>query len=163
MTVAAGGTFDDMDGKFDARLRRIFQSTKTAKSGDQEIVVTNTVATVEARFDFRTLERLYSPNFVAIERQGGGEGEYVIFEVVGVNPIHFQMLGMDGSMPTVLRREYLDTISESWGRSQETWIEMGAIPTWHSMTVKEGKPAFQSHKRESEAPVLGSDDPRFNL
>ncbi|MDA4114300.1 MAG: hypothetical protein OK474_09660, partial [Thaumarchaeota archaeon] len=146
MITGTEGVFDDMDGKFDARLRRVFPSTRTAKSGDQEIVVTNIVATVEARFDFRTLERLYSPNFVAIERQGTGEKSYLIFEVVGVNPIHFQMLGMDVSMPTVLRREYLDTISESWGKSQETWIDMGAIPTWYSMTVEGEKVTFDKSR-----------------
>jgi len=135
-----------MDGKFDARLRRVFPSTKTAKNGDQEIVVTNVVATVEARFDFPTLERLYSPNFVAIEKQGGGDTTYLIFEVVGVNPIHFQMLGMDISMPTVLRREYLDTISESWGKSQETWIDMAAVPTWYSMKVEDGQIKFEKSR-----------------
>lgn len=153
MSKTAEGIFDDMDGKFDARLRRVFQSTKTAKSGDQEIVVTNSVASLEARFDFGTLERLYSPNFVAIERQGAGEGRYLIFEVIGVNPIHFQMLGMDVSMPTVLRREYLDTISESWGKSQETWIEMSAIPTWYSMTVEGGRPTFE---RSRMLPLSGA-------
>jgi DNA helicase HerA-like ATPase len=141
-----GQVFDDMSGKFDARLRRVFPSTKTAKSGDQEIVVTNVVATVEARFDFPTLERLYSPNFIAIEKQGGGETTYLIFEVVGVNPIHFQMLGMDISMPTVLRREYLDTISESWGKSQETWIDMAAVPTWYSMKVRDGQIKFEKSR-----------------
>ena len=146
MSARPDGVFDDMDGKFDARLRRVFPSTKTAKNGDQEIVVTNIVASVEARFDFQTLERLYSPNFVAIERQGKGAGSYLIFEVVGVNPMHFQMLGMDVSMPTLLRREYLDTISESWGRSQETWIDMGAIPTWYSMTVEGGKATFDKSR-----------------
>ena len=143
MKAGSEGIFDDMDGKFDARLRRVFSSTKSAKNGDQEIVVTNTVATVEARFDFETLERLYSPNFIAIERQGKGDGNYLIFEVVGVNPMHFQMLGMDVSMPTLLRREYLDTISESWGKSQETWIDMGAIPTWYSMSVEGGRATFE--------------------
>jgi intein/homing endonuclease/DNA helicase HerA-like ATPase len=147
-----GQIFDDMDGKFDARLRRVFPSTKTAKSGDQEIVVTNVVATVEARFDFPTLERLYSPNFIAIEKQGG-DTTYLIFEVVGVNPIHFQMLGMDISMPTVLRREYLDTISESWGKSQETWIDMAAVPTWYSMKVENGQPKFE---RSRTLPLAGA-------
>ncbi|MDA4136060.1 MAG: ATP-binding protein [Thaumarchaeota archaeon] len=145
--------FDDMDGKFDARLRRVFPSTKTAKSGDQEIVVTNVVATVEAKFDFRTLERLYSPNFVAIEKQGGDDATYLIFEVVGVNPIHFQMLGMDVSMPTLLRREYLDTISESWGNSQETWIDMAAVPTWYSMKIEAGQPKFE---RSRTLPLAGA-------
>ncbi|MDA4121733.1 MAG: ATP-binding protein [Thaumarchaeota archaeon] len=146
------GVFDDLGGKFEARLRRVFPTTKSAKSGDQEIVVTNVVATVEARFDFGTLERLYSPNFVGIERQGG-EGGHLIFEVVQVNPIHFQMLGMDVSMPTVLRREYLDTISESWGKSQETWIDMAAVPTWYWMKEEGGKPKFE---RSRMLPLAGA-------
>ncbi len=153
MTERSQQVFDDLDGKFDARLRRVFPSTKTAKSGDQEIVVTNVVATVEARFDFQTLERLYSPNFVAVEKQGGSETSYLIFEVVGVNPIHFQMLGMDVSMPTLLRREYLDTISESWGKSQETWIDMSAVPTWYSMKVEDGRPKFE---RSRMLPLAGA-------
>jgi DNA helicase HerA-like ATPase len=144
--------FDDLGGKFEARLRKVYPSTKTAKSGDQEIVVTNVVATVEARFDFGTLERLYSPNFIAVERQGG-DGGYVIFEVVGVNPIHFQMLGMDISMPTVLRREYLDTINESWGKSQETWIDMAAVPTWYSMKEEDGGAKFE---RSRMLPLAGA-------
>jgi len=153
LTTVPDGVFDDMEGKFDARLRRVFPTTRTAKNGDQEIVVTNTVATVEARFDFKTLERLYSPNFVAIERQGRGETSFLIFEVVGVNPIHFQMLGMDVSMPTVLRREYLDTISESWGKSQETWIDLQAIPTWYSMALEGDKVTFE---RSRMLPLAGA-------
>lgn len=145
--------FDDLDGRFDARLRRVFPSTKTAKSGDQEIVVTNVVATVEARFDFKTLERLYSPNFIAVEKRGGDDASYLIFEVVGVNPIHFQMLGMDGSMPTLLRREYLDTISDSWGKSQDTWIDMSAVPTYYSMKVEDGQPKFE---RSRMLPLAGA-------
>jgi DNA helicase HerA-like ATPase len=116
-------------------------------------VVTNVVATMEARFDFGTLERLYSPNFVAIERQGGKEMTYLIFEVVGVNPMHFQMLGMDVSMPTVLRREYLDTINDSWGKSQETWIDMSAVPTWYSMKIVDGKARFE---RSMMLPLAGA-------
>jgi DNA helicase HerA-like ATPase len=145
--------FDDLDGRFEARLRRVFPSTRTAKNGDQEIVVTNVVATLEARFDFGTLERLYSPNFVAIERQGGKELTHLIFEVVGVNPMHFQMLGMDVSMPTVLRREYLDTINDSWGKSQETWIDMGAVPTWYSMKIVDGQAKFE---RSMMLPLAGA-------
>lgn len=152
-TASAAPVFDDVGGKFDARLRRVFPTTKTARSGDQEIVVTNVVATIEARFDFHTLERLYAPNFVAVEKQGEEDGTYLIFEVVGVNPIHFQMLGMDISMPTVLRREYLDTISESWGKSQETWIDMAAVPTWYAMKVEGGEVKFQ---RSRTLPLAGA-------
>ena len=70
-----------------------------------------------------------------------------------MNPIHFQMLGMDVSMPTVLRREYLDTISESWGKSQETWIDMAAVPTWYWMKEEGGKPKFE---RSRMLPLAGA-------
>src|SRR5689334_7155417 len=118
--------FDDLGGRFEARLRKVFPMTRSTKNGDREIVVTNFVSSIEAKFDFATLDRFSSPNFVAIERPMTGSSSYLIFEVVGVNPMHFQMLGMDVSMPTILRREYLDTISESWGKSQETWIDISA-------------------------------------
>src|SRR5689334_21144310 len=124
-----------MNGDFEARLRRITPTSRSAKSGDREITVTNWVAIVETKFNYAALNRLYYPNFVAIEREFNGDTCYLIFEVVSVNPMHFQMLGMDVSMPTVLRKEYLDTISQSWGKSQETWIDLAAVPTWYMMSV----------------------------
>jgi len=47
----------------------------------------------------------------------------------------------------------LDTISESWGKSQETWIDMGAIPTWYSMTVEGDEVAFE---RSRMLPLAGA-------
>ncbi|MBI3023231.1 MAG: DUF87 domain-containing protein, partial [Thaumarchaeota archaeon] len=138
--------FDQMDGQFEARLRRVTTSTRSTRSGEGEITVTNYVGVVETRFNFVTLDRLYNPNFVAVERPVGGDLAYLIFEVVSVNPMHFQMLGMDVSMPTVLRREYLDTISESWGRSQETWIDLSAVPTWYMLRLDGADPTFERSK-----------------
>ena len=121
--------FDTMGGEFDARLKRNTIATRTSKSDGRELTVSNPLAILEARFSYKVLDRLYFPSFVAIERDVQGEKRYVLFQVVGVSPIHYQLSGIDASMPTLLRKEYLDTIKESWGKSQETWIDLAAIPT----------------------------------
>ena len=124
--------FDTMGGEFDARLKRNTITTRTSKSDGRELTVSNPLAVIEARFSYKVLDRLYFPSFVAIERDVDGEKRYIIYEVVGVTPTHYQLSGIDASMPTLLRKEYLDTIKESWGKSQETWIDLVAIPTSYS-------------------------------
>jgi len=130
--------FDTMDGEFDARLKRNTIATRTSKSEGRELTVSNPLAIIEARFSYRVLDRLYFPSFVAIEREVGGVKRYVLYEVVGVSPTHYQLSGIDSSMPTLLRKEYLDTIKESWGKSQETWIDLAAVPTNYFAEVKDG-------------------------
>ena len=120
MASRASGAFDDMGGEFEARLRRSTVATRTSRNEGRELTVSNKVAVVEARFSYKVLDRLYFPSFIAIERLVEGSTRYVIYEVVGVNPTHYQLPGVDSSMPTLLRKEYLDTIKESWGKSQET-------------------------------------------
>jgi len=118
-----------MGGEFDARLKRNTITSRTSRSDGRELTVSNPLAIVEARFSYRVLDRLYFPNFIAIERTVDAAPRYVVYEVVGVSPTHYQLSGLDASMPTLLRKEYLDTIKESWGKSQETWIDLLAIPT----------------------------------
>lgn len=105
--------FDDLKGKFEARLRDHRTVTRTSKMREGEITLTNPIAVLEVKFDFDVLDRLHEPAFVAIERPQAKGSTFVIYEVVALRPTHFQMLGMDISMPTVIRKEYLDTISSS--------------------------------------------------
>jgi len=134
--------FDTMGGEFDARLKRNTITTRTSKSEGRELTVSNPLAIIEARFSYKVLDRLYFPSFVAIEREVDGVTRYVLYEVVGVSPTHYQLSGIDSSMPTLLRKEYLDTIKESWGKSQETWIDLAAIPTNYFAEIKEGEIEF---------------------
>ena len=134
--------FDTMGGEFDARLKRNTVTTRTSKSEGRELTVSNPLAIVEARFSYKVLDRLYFPSFIAIEREVDGVKRYVLYEVVGVSPTHYQLSGIDSSMPTLLRKEYLDTIKESWGKSQETWIDLAAIPTNYFAEVKDGEIEF---------------------
>jgi len=147
------GVFDDLGGRFEARLRDHRVLTRTSRMREGEITVSSAIAVLEARFDFVVLDRLHDPCFVAIERPGAGETMHIIYEVVSLRPTHFQMLGMDVAMPTVLRKEYLDTISSAWGRSDETWIDVGAIPTYHAMSPT---PAGVSFSRTRLVPLVGS-------
>ena len=145
--------FDSMGGEFDARLKRNTITTRTSRSDGRELTVSNPLAIVEARFSYRVLDRLYFPSFIAIERDINGEKRYVVYEVIGVSPTHYQLAGVDSSMPTLLRKEYLDTIKESWGKSQETWIDLAAIPTSYLARLDGGALEFM---RAPYAPLPGA-------
>ena len=145
--------FDTMGGEFDARLKRNTVTTRTSRSDGRELTVSNPLAIIEARFSYKVLDRLYFPSFVAIEREVDGRKVYIVFEVVGVSPTHYQLSGVDSSMPTLLRKEYLDTIKESWGKSQETWIDLAAIPTNYLASTETGQLEFS---RTPYAPLPGS-------
>jgi len=142
-----------MGGEFDARLKRNTTSSRTSRSDGRELTVTNPLAIVEARFSYKVLDRLYSPAFVGIERNLEGETVYPVYEVVGVSPTHYQLSGVDSSMPTLLRKEYLDTIKESWGKSQETWIDLAAVPTFY---VAKTNGAGLEFRRAPHEPLPGS-------
>ena len=145
--------FDSMNGEFDARLKRNTITTRTSRSDGRELTVSNPLAIVEAQFSYRVLDRLYFPSFIAIERAINGEKRYVVYEVIGVSPTHYQLAGVDSSMPTLLRKEYLDTIKESWGKSQETWIDLAAIPTSYLARLDGGTLEFM---RAPYAPLPGA-------
>ena len=145
--------FDTMGGEFEARLKRNTITSRTSKSDGRELTVSNPLAILEAKFSYRVLDRLYSPSFVAIERTVGEERKYILHEVVGVAPTHYQLAGIDSSMPTLLRKEYLDTIKDSWGKSQETWIDLMAIPTNYMATIGGGDIEFT---RARFAPLPGA-------
>jgi uncharacterized protein len=152
-TEQANSFFDTMNGEFEARLKMVTRTSRTSKSEGRELTVSNPLAIIEARFSYKVLDRLYFPSFVAIERTVDGEKRYVMYEVVGVTPTHYQLPGIDSSMPTLLRKEYLDTINESWGKSQETWIDLAAIPTNYCAKLAGGEMEFA---RAPYAPLPGA-------
>ncbi|MCP8305135.1 MAG: DUF87 domain-containing protein, partial [archaeon] len=145
--------FDDLDGRLEARLRDHKVMTRTSKMREGEITLTSSIAVLEVKFDFKVLDRLHNPAFTAIERRTSEGRTYLIYEVIALRPTHFQMLGMDIAMPTVIRKEYLDTISSSWGESEETWIDVVAIPTQYKMDLREDEPIFSKSKL---IPLTGS-------
>jgi hypothetical protein len=146
--------FDDMGGRFEARLRDHRTVVRSTKTREGEISLSNAVAVLEAKFDFEVLDRLHQPSFVGIERATSeGSKIYLIYEIVSLKPTHFQMLGMDVSLPKTVRLEFLTKINESWGESEETWLDIVAVPTGYSLELDDGEPKFT---RTSLIPLVGS-------
>ncbi|MEM3381340.1 MAG: DUF87 domain-containing protein [Candidatus Bathyarchaeia archaeon] len=136
------GIFDELDLEFDGRIREHKIVTKTFRGERGEISVTSATAIIESRFNFKVLDRLHDPCFLAIERETARGFTYLIYEALVPTAAHFQMLGMNVSMPNIVRREFLDTISSGWGKSDETWIDILAIPTRHEMQIIDGQPSY---------------------
>jgi len=149
----AEGVFDDLGGKFEARLRDHRIVTRTTRMREGDLTIANPIAVLEAKFDFNVLDRLHEPSFVGVERTTSQGSTYLIYEVVALRPTHFQMLGMDVAMPTVIRKEYLNVIETSWGKSDETWIDVISIPTKYRMDLEGGELKFSKARL---VPLIGS-------
>ena len=146
--------FDEMDGEFSARLRSHKVTTRTSRTREGEITLTSQVAVAEARFSLNVLDRLHEPNFIAFHRPTQSGEAFIIYEVVAVRPMHYQMLGMDISVPKVIRREFLETIDRGWRASDETWIDVIAVPTGYLMRIENGRLKFE---RSNLTPLVGSE------
>jgi DNA helicase HerA-like ATPase len=138
--------FDDPTG-WDARLRQQSLITRQARSRGNDIVVTGAVAIVDARFHIGILDQLSEPKFLAVERQTENGVTHLIYESVVPKPTHYQELGMNAATPTIIRREMLQTIDSSWGKSDESWIDILAIPMYHRLDgIDDAEPAFSRTK-----------------
>jgi len=83
-------------------------------------------------------------------------GDYLILEVVEHLPVHYAMLGMDGSVPIELRSELMRRIEESWakGESREAWIDVYAYPVGYLLRVsRDGSVSFS---KGYSPPLMGS-------
>jgi hypothetical protein len=105
--------------------------------------VTSTLAVVDARFQLGLLDMLSNPIFLAIERQTDQGLTHLIYEAIAPKPTHFQELGMNIATPTIIRREMLQTIDQSWGRSDESWIDIVAVPMHHRMDTDGSEVEFK--------------------
>ncbi len=153
MSMKHSEAFDDLEGRFEARLREHKIVTRSTRTKEGEISLANPVAILEAKFDLKVLDRLHQPSFIGIERTTSEELLYLIYEIVALKPTHFQMLGMDVALPKTVRLEFLTKINESWGESEETWLDIIAVPTDYSMNLKEDEPKFT---KTTLIPLIGS-------
>lgn len=133
---------DDMGGRFVCRLRSHWTSLVTSKARGAELTLQSTVAMLDAKFDLEVLDRLHDPCFVAIERPSAGVENWLIYEVVGVKATHLQELGIDTSMPKVLREEFLRTIERGWKDAKENWIDVTSFPTGYLARARDGQVEF---------------------
>ncbi|MDG6940282.1 MAG: ATP-binding protein [Nitrososphaerota archaeon] len=130
-TLQLQTAFDDMGGRFQARLKGTRTVSKQVQGGQYE--ATSSFAVLEAKFDLEVFDRLHDPTFIAIERSTTDGPIYLVYEVTSLYPMHFQMLGVSSSIPQQIREEFLERVSEGWGESQETWIDLYAVSTGYRL------------------------------
>jgi DNA helicase HerA-like ATPase len=136
--------FDNLNGRFQARVRTHGTSYLKTSIRGSEVTLRSSTATLETRFDMRVLDKLHSPSFVGIERPTADNPKtYLIYEVVGVRATHLQELGVRLSMPGVLREEFLQTIERDWEVPRENWIDVVAAPTGYLARAVDGRVEFE--------------------
>jgi Predicted ATPase len=142
--------FDDVNGKFEARLREQRERVTSTRGREGEIVVSSQVALLEVKFSDDVFEKLQEPQFVAVEKK---RNQYLIYEIASIKPLHYQMVGMDERIPRDIRWEMMESIYESWEESNETWINVWAVPTKYRMTVNDESIEFV---KDISIPLPGS-------
>ncbi|MEM3546990.1 MAG: ATP-binding protein [Candidatus Bathyarchaeia archaeon] len=134
--------FDDIDGSFEARLKDVKTIVRSTRLREGEIALSSQLASIEAKFSYKVFDKLHNPCFVAIERETSEGRSYLIYEIVGLKATHFQMPSIDSSVPKVIRLELLDKVREGWGKSEEAWIDIYAVPTGYKLDVENGELKF---------------------
>ncbi len=146
--------FDNVDGEFEGRLKSCRMAYRTVRVSGEDLTLSTGEAMVEAKFSLRVLDRLHEPAYIGIRRRTSKGDTFLVYQTTGVSPVHFQMLGMGISVPKVIRREFLETIDRGWGASEETWIDILAVPTGYRMDIVDGAPRFE---RSSLTPLVGGE------
>lgn len=149
--------FDNMEGKFVARLREISSNTRTTSDGNATI--TFKTARIEANYSPEILKLIEAGRLVAIPNVIGvnSKDNFSIYEVADVYPMHYSMLTLDNKQPGAIRKEFMNLIEKEWQQgSKSTWIEIVAAPTGYIMQLTDDgtKPNFI---RKSTASLTGSE------
>ena len=146
--------FDDLNGFFKARLKSSQIKERTYMVREGSITLSSMLGIFEAEFNIEVLNRLEKPCFIASRRSGDGD-VYLIYEVTGVKPVHYQLLSMSPNMPRTLRLDFLEKIDKGWGASEDTWIDIYSIYIGYIMKFKNGDFTFE--RNETISPLEGSE------
>ncbi|MDH7556112.1 MAG: ATP-binding protein [Candidatus Methanosuratincola sp.] len=146
--------FDDLGGEFVARLREIHSATRTTSDG--KATITFRTARIEAEYDPEVMRKVEAGRLIAIPNiMGVGTNDsFSIYEIADLYPMHYSMLTLDRSQPSMIRKEFMSLIDAEWQKgSKSTWIEIVAAPTGYVMKVEGGLTAFL---RKNIAPLPGA-------
>lgn len=137
----------ELDSELDGKLRHYSIERTTAKLRGEEVVFREGIAYIDAVFNLRIFDHLHQPNLIGIERKlSDGDNAYIIFEVLGVRPRHYEMPSLTPDVPPVLKWEYLDNIGRSWLSGGENWMEIIAVHTGYMMKIRDGDLIFEKTK-----------------
>ena len=146
--------YHELDSIFDGKLRHYSIERTTARLRGEEVVFSEGIAYIDAVFNLKIFDHLHEPNLIGIERiLSGGETAYIIFEVVGIRPKHYEMPSLTPDVPPVLKWEYLDNIGRSWISGGENWMEIIAVHTGYLMKVENNRLIFE---RTRLSPLAGA-------
>jgi hypothetical protein len=129
--------FDDLDGRFDARLREIFLQTR--QTADGNATITFRIARVESKYSPEVMKRLGAGQLLAIPNVlgVGNDDCFSVYEIADAYPQHYSMLTLDSSQPGAIRNEFMSLIDKDWKEaSRSTWIEVVAVPTGYIMKTR---------------------------
>jgi DNA helicase HerA-like ATPase len=156
MLQQATDVFDNLDGKFLARLREISSNTRTTTDG--KATITFKTARIEANYSPDIIRKIEAGRLIAIPNIMGvnTKDNYSIYEVADVYPMHYSMLTLDRNQPGAIRKEFMTLIEKEWQQgSKSTWIEIVAAPTGYIMQLTGTRePNFI---RKNIAPLTGSE------
>ncbi len=156
MLQQATDVFDNLDGKFLARLREITSNTRTTTDG--KATITFKTARIEANYSPDIIRKIEAGRLIAIPNIMGvnTKDNYSIYEVADVYPMHFSMLTLDRNQPGAIRKEFMTLIEKEWHQgSKSTWIEIVAAPTGYIMQLTGTRePNFI---RKNIAPLTGAE------
>ncbi len=156
MLQQATDVFDNLDGKFLARLREISSNTRTTTDG--KATITFKTARIEANYSPDIIRKIEAGRLIGIPNIMGvnTKDNYSIYEVADVYPMHYSMLTLDRNQPGAIRKEFMTLIEKEWQQgSKSTWIEIVAAPTGYTMQLTGTRePNFI---RKNVAPLTGAE------
>ena len=137
--------FDNIEGKFLARLREISSNSRTTSDG--KATITFKTARIEANYSPDIIKKIEAGRLLAIPNVLGvnSNNNFSVYEVADIYPMHYSMLTLDNKQPGAIRKEFMNLIEKEWGLgSKSTWIEIVAAPTGYVMelSAEETEPNF---------------------
>ncbi|PCN50953.1 hypothetical protein B6U99_01710 [Candidatus Geothermarchaeota archaeon ex4572_27] len=146
--------FDEIDSRFDAKLRAYAVETRRAVMREGEAVFSEGIAYIDAIFDLEVFDKLHEPSLIGIERVlPSGETVYVLFETIAVRPRHYEAASLTPEVPPVLKWNYLDRIRDSWVSGGENWMEVVGVHTGYILRLRGGEMVFE---KSTLSPLIGS-------
>ena len=145
MLEQKASVFDNIEGKFLARLREISSNTRTTSDG--KATITFKTARIEANYSPDIIKKIEAGRLLAIPNVLGvnSNNNFSIYEVADIYPMHYSMLTLDNKQPGAIRKEFMNLIEKEWELgSKSTWIEIVAAPTGYVMelSAEETEPNF---------------------
>jgi DNA helicase HerA-like ATPase len=155
---STSAVFDNLNGEFHSRLRQISTTSRTTVDG--KATITFKTARIEAAYSPSILKNIEPGRLVAIPNvmDVTTKEAYSIYEIADIYPMHYSMLTLDSSQPSIIRNEFMKLIEKGWeDGSSSTWIEMVGAPTGYSLYLNSNNNNEYKFVRKNQIPLTGAE------